>query len=151
LLPSSNWAIGRPDWNGQRRGLQPRKVDVKRRGSRIDQDHAAGRRARHKRAFRIAARKKPGIERMQAIDILSRRNGFDDAARIEPVRQWQLHKDSVDRRIGIELFDEGKQLCFAGRRGKVVLDRVKPAGLRGLAFGFDIDLTCRIFADEDDR
>jgi hypothetical protein len=60
----------------------------------------------------------------------------------------QLHKDSVDRRIGIELFDEGKQLCFTGRRGKVVLDRVKPAGLRGLAFGFDIDLTCRIFTDE---
>ncbi len=28
---------------------------------------------------------------------------------------------------------------------------MKPAGLRGLALGFDIDLTCRIVADENDR
>jgi hypothetical protein len=28
---------------------------------------------------------------------------------------------------------------------------MKPAGLRGLALGFNIDLTCRIVADKDDR
>ncbi len=132
-------------------GLGPRKINVERRGGRIEKDHPAGRRARHKRAFHIATGEKTGIERMQAIDILARRNGFDHAARIEPVGQWQLQQDSVDRRIGIELFDEGKQLHLARRRGKVVLDRMKPAGLRGLAFGFDIDLTCRIVADKNDR
>ena len=55
----------------------------------------------------------------------------------------------MDLRIGVELFDESQQLRFAGRRGKIVLDRVKPAGLRGLALGFDIDLTGRVFANED--
>ena len=88
---------------------------------------------------------------MQAIDILARRNGFDDAAGIKPVRQWQLQKDSVDVGIRIKVFDQGEQIRFARRRGKVVLDRVKPTGMSGLALGFDIDLTCRIFADEDDR
>jgi hypothetical protein len=68
--------------------------------------------------------------------------------RIEPAGQWQLQQDSVDGGIGIELFDQGEQLRLARRRGKVVLDRMKPAGLRGLALGFDIDLTCRIVADK---
>ena len=57
----------------------------------------------------------------------------------------------MDGGIGIELFYQGEQLRLARRRGKVVLNRMKPAGLRGLAFGFDIDLTCGIVADKDDR
>ena len=69
---------------------------------------------------------------MQAIDILAWRNGFDHAARIEPVGQRQLQQDAVDGGIGIKLFDQGEQLRLARRRGKVVLDRMKPAGLRGL-------------------
>ena len=49
-----------------------RKVDAERLGGHFEKDHAARWRARHERALRIAARKQPGIERVQAIDILPR-------------------------------------------------------------------------------
>jgi hypothetical protein len=132
-------------------GLGPRKINAERRGGRIEKDHSAGWRAWHQRACHVAISEKSGIDRVQAIDILAWRNAFDHAARIEPAGQRQLQQDSVDGGIGIKQFDQGEQLRLARRRGKIVLDRMKPAGLRGLAFGFDIDLTCRIVADENDR
>jgi phosphatidylserine/phosphatidylglycerophosphate/cardiolipin synthase-like enzyme len=41
------------------------------------------------------------IDRVQAIDILGWRNGFDQAARIEPAGQRQLQQDSMDGGIAL--------------------------------------------------
>ena len=61
-----------------------------------EQRHDPDRRRRHER--RPAEVELPGVERMQAVDVLRRIDRADDARLVEVVRQRQLHEDAVDRR-----------------------------------------------------
>ena len=66
-------------------------------------------------------------------------------------RKRELNENAVDFGVRIKRIDEGQQVRFACRRRKRVLNGVKAACLRSPAFGFDIDLACRVFAHDDYR
>ena len=68
-----------------------------------------------------------------------------------PLGQRQLDEDAVDRVVGIEPLDQRDQLGLAGRVGKPVREALH-AGCEGrLALEADIDLACRILADQHHR
>jgi len=99
----------------------------------------------------FAGAKLADIDEVEAVDILLRRDGLDDLAGIDMGGKRQLHQYAVDGRIGIELADDLQQSLF-GRVGRQrVLERMKAAFLGGAGFGGDIDLACRILADDDHR
>ena len=49
---------------------------------------------------------------MKTVGIFSRRNGFEDLAFIDMVRQGKLYEDSIDTAVIIQLINQGKQLLF---------------------------------------
>ena len=62
----------------------------------LQQHEAAERRARHQAL--AAGREPPGIDDMEAVDILGRIDGVEDRLGIDLLRQRQLDEDAVDRR-----------------------------------------------------
>ena len=87
---------------------------------------------------------------MEPVDVLVGVDGADHGARIDVLRQWQLNEDAVDGGIGVEVGDQRTQLGFGDVGGQRVLDRMEAAFLRHLRLRGDIDLACRILADDDD-
>ena len=71
--------------------------------------HDAGRSAGTKAG--CPREKLAGIEGMKSIDVLARMNSVKHQARIDLGRQRELDENSVDRRVGIELVNDGQQLC----------------------------------------
>ena len=53
----------------------------------LDQQHRAGRRARHEGRLQFAGAELADIDEMEAVDVLFRRDGLDDAAGIDVRRQ----------------------------------------------------------------
>jgi hypothetical protein len=88
---------------------------------------------------------------MQAVDILGGINRRDDLLRIQPLRQRQLHENSMHGRIGVELSNQRKQIgqCDVGRQH--MLERGHPGGAGLLAFVAHIDFACRVIADQHHR
>src|SRR4029077_12044149 len=87
---------------------------------------------------------------MEAIDVLGGIDGVDDGLRVDMRRQRELDEDAVNGDIGIEPADQRQQLRLARRRGEVV-GKGGETGGSGLALLVaDIDLACRIVADEND-
>ena len=117
----------------------------------VDHDHGARRGTGDERPAHLADRQEADIDRMKAVDVLPRIDGFENARGVHAVGQRQLHKDAADRLVGVEGCDQREQLGFASVRRQRVLHRMKAAGLRGLALGADIDLARRIGADQHDR
>ena len=59
-----------------------------------------------------AREQQPGIDGMEAVDVLDRIDGADDAALVDLRGQRQLDEDAVDRVVGVQLGDEVEQLAL---------------------------------------
>ena len=116
----------------------------------FQQNHAAGRRARQHRAP-VATHEPPGIDRMQAVDVLFRPDRLDHRRLVEMRRQRQLHQDAMDRRIGVERLHDRQQVRLAGFRRQRLLHRMEAEFGRLLALAGDIDGARRIVADQHHR
>jgi hypothetical protein len=78
---------------------------------RLQQVQAAERRARHQRVE--AGRQPPGVERVEAVDVLGRVDRGDHPRGVDLRRQRQLDEDAVDALVGVELRDQVEQLGLA--------------------------------------
>ena len=88
---------------------------------------------------------------MKAVDVLRRRDRFQDSRRIDVRGQRQLHENAVNGGIGVQRLDEREQFGFARLGRQVVLDRMEAAGLGRPALARHIGLAGRIVADQDNR
>ena len=70
----------------------------------LEHSHAAARRARAKPFS--AYYQEPGVERVQAVDILGGVDRIDDGLVVQMVRQGQLDEDAVDVVVAVELEDQ---------------------------------------------
>ena len=102
-------------------------------------------------APRGAGHQPPGIDRMEAVDVLLRPDCLDHRRLVEMGGQRQLHQDAVDRRIGVERLHDRQQFGLAGRRRQRLLHRMEAEFGRLLALAGDIDRACRIVADQHHR
>ena len=59
-----------------------------------------------------AREEQPGVDGMEAVDVLDRIDGADDAALVDLRGQRQLDEDAVDRVVGVQLRDEVEQLAL---------------------------------------
>ena len=112
-------------------------------------EHDAGkRRARHN--ARQAGREQPRRQRMEAVDVLGRRDGLDHLARVDLRRQRQLHENAVNGRVLVQPLDQLQQLDLGGRCRQLEEQRahIGGGGLGGLAA--HIDFARRIVAHEGD-
>jgi hypothetical protein len=74
----------------------------------LNQQHAAGRRARYKRAFCLTRSQLSDILKMKTVNIFFGGDCLCNALFIELIGQRQLYEDSVNRRVGVEVLDELK-------------------------------------------
>ncbi|MCY1225554.1 hypothetical protein D9M72_377520 [compost metagenome] len=112
--------------------------------------HGAGRRAGDETAFEIARRELAGIDDMQAVDVLFRKDRLDDRLGVQVLRQRQLHEDAVNGGIRIELRNQRGEFFLRGCLRQGVLDRQEAALLGHLALRGNIGVACRIVADDHD-
>lgn len=91
------------------------------------------------------------VDGMEAIDILLRGDGEEDALGIDMGRQGKLDKDAIDLIAGIELLDQGNQ--FAGRRSHGRGDQFAENTelFAGADLAADIALRGRIVSDQNRR
>ncbi len=61
--------------------------------------------------------------------------------------QRQLHQNAVDGGVVVQALDQVEKLALRRRFRQVMLNGVKTAFLGLAALGSDIDLACRVFAD----
>ena len=115
----------------------------------LRQHDAAERRARHQR--RQAGGEPPGVDRMEAVDVLRRIDGVEHLLGVDLLRQRQLHQDAVHRRIGVELFDQRHQLGLADAVRQPMIERLHAGFVGRLGLAADIGLARRIVAGQNDR
>ena len=103
------------------------------------------------RESRLAALQPSHIHRMEAVDVLVRRDRLEQPLGIDVLRQGQLDQDAVDVVARVQLGDQRQHLVSRnalGRRQHLAEDTQFPAGLYLAA---NVDLRCRHLADENDR
>jgi hypothetical protein len=76
----------------------------------LDQAHAGERGAWHH--ARPAGHERTEVGFMKAVDVLGRRDGFEHARGVDPLRERELHQDAVHRRVGVQRRDRLHQLGF---------------------------------------
>ena len=87
---------------------------------------------------------------MKPVDVLGGVDGADHAALVDVSGERQLHQDAVDRRVGVELGDEGQQVGLGevgGARQRLGVEARLGGGAR---LGADVGLRRRVLADEHD-
>ena len=87
----------------------------------LDQQHRAGRCAGHEGRVDLAGAELADIDKMEAVDVLFRRNRLDNLASIDVTRKRQLHQNAVDRPVMVQNLDEIHQVSFADIRRQRVL------------------------------
>ncbi len=114
---------------------------------RLQQAHAAERRARHETAR--ARRQPPDIDRVKAVDILQRIDRIEHGAGVDGTGQGQLHQYAVDGGIVVQLLDQVQQVVLGDFRRQTVFQRAH-AGLARLGqLAIDVDFAGRVVADQD--
>jgi hypothetical protein len=88
---------------------------------------------------------------MKSVDILLRTNCLQHPISVDLVGQRKLHKNSVDRRIGIESRHEGQKLFFRRLHRQSVVKTDDPDLLAVPFFGSDVGDTRGILSHEDNR
>src|SRR5262245_32294240 len=88
---------------------------------------------------------------MESVHILRRVHCLENPSSLDLRRQRQLHENAVDLVPPIELVNQSQQLRRRGRRRKFKLLGVEPEGLTGSNLAADIDLRCRIVANQYSR
>jgi len=91
------------------------------------------------------------VFRVKAIDILQWVNPLNQPPGIADTGQGQLDQHPVDRRIGIELVDQGEKFGLGGAFGEVVIKRADADFGRRAALVADIGLRGRVAADQHHR
>jgi len=67
------------------------------------------------------------------------------------IRNRQLHENTVNARIGIELADQAEQMLLRCLRRQLVGEGDNPHLFAGQLLVFNIDMRCRIVADQNHR
>ena len=98
-----------------------------------------------------ADRQPPDIDNMETVNLLVGVDGVDHGIGIDLFRQRQLHQNTVDTVITVELLDKRDQLFLACASIEPVFDGFHPGGFSGLDLVADIDLAGRILTDQNNR
>ena len=85
---------------------------------------------------------------MQSVDILVRIDGADHVGFRDVIRQRELNQDSVHGRIRVERRNEVDQGALVGVFRQAVLEGIHACLGRLPGFVSDIDLACRVLADQ---
>src|SRR3954465_3158867 len=86
---------------------------------------------------------------MEAVDVLDRRDGADDAVFVDLRGKRQLTEDPGDALICVEARDEPEELLL-GRLGReLVVERLDPDLAARFLLPLDVYLRRRVLADED--
>ena len=88
---------------------------------------------------------------MESIDVFLRVDGLGDALFVDVLRQWQLHDESIDIGVFIQIFDTFQDLFL----GHIVLEtnqrRLETAGFAGQHLVFYVSLRTAVVSDENGR
>ena len=107
--------------------------------------HAARRRGDERRPSEVEL---AGVERMEPVDVLRRRDRADHLLLVDVVGQRQLDEDRVDVVRAFSSASLCEQLGLARRRGQPQICRVEPGLDRSLVLEPDVELRGRVVADE---
>ena len=88
---------------------------------------------------------------MKAVNVLSRINSSDYRLIVDMRGQRQLHQYAVDRIIGVKPLNQRDQIALRNIIRQAVFEAFHPGFHGRLLFRSDINLACRIIADEHDR
>ena len=87
---------------------------------------------------------------MKSVDVLVRLDSFQDIGAVDLLRQGQLHQQTVDSGIGVQLVDVTRQFRVWRIRWKVSYVRLETDFCTVLLLGAYIDGRRSIVADEND-
>ena len=125
--------------------LLPGRVDAV-RGQEL---HAAdGRRGDVERRPEVEV---AGVDGMEAVDVLVRRDGVRHLRLVDVPRQRKLHEDPVDLVVRVQLVDEGEHVGLRGVGRQPDVAGVDPRLGRCLVLPRDVDVRGRVVADEHRR
>ena len=77
-------------------------------------------------------------------------DALDDRHFVDVVGQRQLHEDAVHGRIVVQLIDQAQDFLFRGVGRQVVVARFNAGVFAAAALVPDVDLRCRVAADQND-
>ena len=106
----------------------------------IAQHHQTAQRRAGHHGF-LSRSQKTHVGDMKPVHILGRINGIDHQIFVQMLGQRQLHQDTVDRGIVVQLIDQRQQIGLGRIDIQLVLNRFHADLDRHLAFGADIDLS----------
>jgi hypothetical protein len=86
--------------------------------------------------------------RVEAVDVLARRDCPQDAALVDLVGKRQLNEDPVDRVVGVQLADQGEQIRLRRVRRQLVVVGGDPGLARGLVLPADVNVRRGVVSDE---
>ena len=113
----------------------------------VEHPHDAERRARDER--RPAEVEAAGVDRVDPVDVLLRRDRLDDPVLVEVVRQRELDEEPVDRVVGVERRDRREHVLLGRVRRELDVARLHARRGRGLLLQVDVDVRGGVVADED--
>src|SRR5262249_49736312 len=90
------------------------------------------------------------IAGVEAIDVFFGRDSEEDALRVDLLRQRELDEDAVDFGAGVELAYQREELFGGDGSGRADGLVVNAEFVRGFGFAANVDLRCRVIADEND-
>ena len=96
----------------------------------LEQHQAPERRARHEAVQ--PGRQPPGIDRVEAVDILVGVDPRGDDALVDMIGQRQLDEDAVDRPVGVERVDQREQIVLRRVGGELCSKLSIPAAIVAL-------------------
>jgi len=89
--------------------------------------------------------------RVQRVDVLRGVDRGGDRVCGDSLGQRQLHENSVDRVVAIQLFDDQENILLGGRCGQVAFDRLHTHLAAGALLALDVGSARGIVADQNHR
>ena len=127
-------------------GIQAREILAE---ALFDQEHASGRRTRHKGTLEATCREHADVLKMKAIDIFPGKYRLGYLLFVDMRGKRQLYEDAVHSWILVQLPDQPQDLFLARIGRQRMLYRVETTGLGSTLLVTNIHLAGRIFADND--
>ena len=90
------------------------------------------------------------VIRVEAVNVFVRRNALEDFDIINAGGKRQLNQDAINSLIGIQRVDKFQQLRFAGGFREIVRAGDEAYLFTRFALAADINLRCRVAADQHD-
>ena len=115
----------------------------------LGEDEAPKWRARHQRP--LARRQPARVDRVKAVHILGWVDCLQHLRSVDMLGERQLHENAINGVIRVKPRDQREQLRLARFGGQTMLEG-SHAGFHGLlGLGPDINLACRVFANQHNR